>query len=95
MTQATDTIGQQIAAARARKGLSIERTADAVTALGRKDERGKPLRVTSAALSRIERGDRLPGFNSLTALAVVLEVWVVIDPDGDVTLSTGTGGQPT
>lgn len=65
-------LGEQLREAREARGLTVRELATAAS--------GGPL--SRAAISRVERGERIPSSQTLLALAAALEVRIVFDPAG-------------
>lgn len=80
-------VGQMIAGRRRIVGKSLENVAAEVSALRLRDDMGRRVTLSGAALSRIENGIRLPSTPTMQGLAAVLGVAFFIDGDG-VTVMT-------
>lgn len=76
------TLGRQIAETRKERGLSQEQVEARVIALGLRDDVGKPLTLSTAALSRFEAGQRMPNIRSMQALSAALGVSFLVHRDG-------------
>jgi transcriptional regulator with XRE-family HTH domain len=77
-----NSIGKDIGTVRRARGLSMEQVAARMIAARLKDERGKPLAVSSATVSRIESGGRLPHTRTLMALSAALGVHFIVHDGG-------------
>jgi len=64
-------LGEQLLAAREKRGLTIRDLAAAGDGS-----------LSRAAISRVERGERVPSSQTLLELAAALEVKIVLDPAG-------------
>ena len=76
------TLGLQLSETRKERGLSLEQVEAKVLSLGLRDDTGKPLTLSAAALSRFEAGNRMPNIRSMQALSAALGVDFLITRDG-------------